>query len=65
METVVVDGGPDVADKWIAERAGPGDICITGDIPLAARCIEGGPAGEAQWDVLDERISARSWRCAT
>jgi uncharacterized protein YaiI (UPF0178 family) len=27
---------------WIADRAGPGDIVITGDIPLAARCIEGG-----------------------
>jgi len=27
---------------WIAERIGPGDICVTGDIPLAARCIEAG-----------------------
>ncbi|MEM1162548.1 MAG: DUF188 domain-containing protein, partial [Pseudomonadota bacterium] len=33
---------PDVADKWIADRAGPGDICVTGDIPLAAKCIEAG-----------------------
>ena len=42
VETVVVPDGPDVADMWIADRAGPGDIVITGDIPLAARCIEGG-----------------------
>jgi uncharacterized protein YaiI (UPF0178 family) len=32
----------DVADDWIAERAGPGDIVITADIPLAARCVEAG-----------------------
>ncbi len=42
VETVVVPDGPDVADKWIADRAGPGDICITGDIPLAAKCLEAG-----------------------
>lgn len=27
------------ADDWIAEQAGPGDIVITADIPLAARCL--------------------------
>jgi len=37
---VVVPEGIDVADDWIAERAGEGDIVITGDIPLAARCLE-------------------------
>ena len=42
IESVVVDAGPDVADDWIAERAGAGDIVITADIPLAARCL---PAG--------------------
>ena len=42
VETVVVAEGPDAADMWIAERVGPGDICVTGDIPLAARCIEAG-----------------------
>lgn len=42
VETVIVPDGPDVADMWIADRAGPGDVVITGDIPLAARCIEGG-----------------------
>ncbi len=42
VEVVIVDAGPDVADMWIAERAGPGDVVITGDIPLAARCVEAG-----------------------
>ncbi|SFL57998.1 YaiI/YqxD family protein [Shimia aestuarii] len=42
VETVVVPDGPDVADMWIADRAGPGDIVITADIPLAARCVENG-----------------------
>jgi len=42
VETVIVADGPDVADMWIAERAGPGDVVVTGDIPLAARCVEAG-----------------------
>ncbi len=42
VETIVVPDGPDVADMWIADRAGAGDIVITGDIPLAARCVENG-----------------------
>ncbi len=42
VEVVIVAEGPDVADMWIAERAGPGDVVVTGDIPLAARCVEGG-----------------------
>jgi uncharacterized protein YaiI (UPF0178 family) len=52
LEIVVVPEGPDAADIWIAERAGPGDVVVTQDIPLAARCVEGGarvlkPNGEA------------------
>ncbi len=42
VETVIVPDGPDVADMWIAERCGKGDVVITGDIPLAAKCIEAG-----------------------
>jgi uncharacterized protein YaiI (UPF0178 family) len=42
IEQVVVDAGPDVADDWIAERAGPGDIVVTSDIPLAERCLNSG-----------------------
>ena len=42
VETVIVPDGPDVADMWIAERAGAGDVVVTGDIPLAAKCVEAG-----------------------
>ena len=42
VETVVVPDGPDVADMWIADRATKGDVVVTGDIPLAAKCIENG-----------------------
>jgi uncharacterized protein YaiI (UPF0178 family) len=36
---LVVCPGFGAADDWIAEQAGPGDIVITADIPLAARCL--------------------------
>jgi len=39
---VVVEQGADAADMWIAERIGPGDVCVTADVPLAARCVERG-----------------------
>ena len=42
VQTVVVGHGADVADQWIADRIGPGDICVTGDIQLALRCIDAG-----------------------
>ena len=42
IERVVVDAGPDVADDWIADHIAAGDIAITADIPLAARCVEKG-----------------------
>ena len=42
VETVIVPDGPDVADMWIADRCGPGDVVVTGDIPLAAKCVEAG-----------------------
>jgi len=42
VNKVVVDSGFDAADDWIAEHAGEGDVCITGDIQLAARCLEKG-----------------------
>jgi uncharacterized protein YaiI (UPF0178 family) len=42
VETVIVPDGPDIADIWIAERCGPGDVVVTGDIPLAAKCVEAG-----------------------
>ncbi|MBC7138454.1 MAG: YaiI/YqxD family protein [Defluviimonas sp.] len=42
VEMVFVPEGPDLADIWIAERAGPGDVVVTADIPLAAKCLAAG-----------------------
>ncbi|SEK92082.1 YaiI/YqxD family protein [Pacificibacter marinus] len=42
VEMIFVPDGPDVADMWIADRAGVGDVVITGDIPLAAKVVESG-----------------------
>jgi uncharacterized protein YaiI (UPF0178 family) len=39
---VIVTDGADKADDWIAEAATPTDVCLTNDIPLAARCIAAG-----------------------
>jgi uncharacterized protein YaiI (UPF0178 family) len=36
---LIVQAGFGAADDWIAEHAGPGDIVVTADIPLAARCL--------------------------
>jgi uncharacterized protein YaiI (UPF0178 family) len=48
---LVVRPGFGTADDWIAEQAAEGDLVITADIPLAARCLEKGarvlsPRGE-------------------
>jgi uncharacterized protein YaiI (UPF0178 family) len=42
IERVVVGTGPNAADDWIAERAGPGAIVVTSDIQLASRCVKSG-----------------------
>ncbi|HEX3983678.1 MAG TPA: YaiI/YqxD family protein [Acidisoma sp.] len=42
VEMITVPEGPDVADDWIADHIGEGDVCITTDIPLASRCLEKG-----------------------
>ncbi len=44
IEQVVVSASFDAADNWIAERAGPGDIVVTADIPLADRGLKAGAA---------------------
>ena len=36
----VVGDQADAADDWIVAHAGSRDIVVTGDIPLAARCID-------------------------
>ncbi len=56
IENVIVPDGPDVADMWIAERAGLGDVVITGDIPLAAKCVEtGAKVLKHNGEALNER----------
>ena len=42
IERVVVAEGMDKADDWIAERARPGAVVVTADIPLAGRCVKAG-----------------------
>lgn len=42
FQRVLVDDGLDAADDWIAERARPGAIVITADVPLASRCVAAG-----------------------
>ena len=42
VSLAIVAEGPDAADRWIAERCGPGDVGVTADIPLADRCVAAG-----------------------
>ena len=42
VDRVIVSGGFDAADDWIAERASPRTVVITGDILLADRCLKAG-----------------------
>jgi len=57
VENVIVPEGPDIADIWIAERAKAGDVVITGDIPLAAKCVE---AGARVLKHSGEKLDARN-----
>ena len=62
---VVVKGGLNVADDWIADRVEAGDIVITADIPLADRCISRGarvlgPRGNAFTETsIGEALATR------
>ena len=64
---VRVDGGPDVADRYIAERAVAGDVAVTADIPLAALLVPNGvtvidPRGdEYTSETIGERLSVRDF----
>ncbi len=40
VRMITVPATPDAADDWIAEHVTPADVCVTADIPLAARCLE-------------------------
>jgi len=55
IERAVVGAGMDEADHYIAERAGPGSVVVTADVPLAARAVKAGaqvlaPDGKAFTD---------------
>ena len=67
VTAVRVAGGPDVADRHIAEHAEPGDVAVTADIPLAARLVEKGvrvidPRGEEYTEEnVGERLAVRDF----
>ena len=67
LSTVRVDGGPDVADQYIADHAEAGDVAVTADIPLAAllvpkRVIVIDPRGtEYTAETIGERLSVRNF----
>ena len=58
VELQVVSDGFDAADDWIVEESQAGDIVITADIPLAARCLENGAAvlGPKGKDFTEDNI---------
>jgi uncharacterized protein YaiI (UPF0178 family) len=67
IRAVQVPSGPDVADTEIVERLAPGDLVITGDIPLAARVLEKGgdalnPRGEFYTkDNIAQQLTMRAF----
>ena len=67
VSAVRVDGGPDVADRHIAEHAVAGDVAVTADIPLAALLVPKGvavldPRGEEYTtETIGERLSVRNF----
>ncbi len=67
LSAVRVDGGPDVADRYIAEHATAGDVAVTADIPLAALLVPNGvvvidPRGEVfTTESIGERLSVRDF----
>jgi uncharacterized protein YaiI (UPF0178 family) len=67
IRALQVPGGFDVADAKIAADCAPGDLVITGDIPLASAVIEKGahalnPRGEFYTpDSIKERLAMRNF----
>ena len=67
LSAVRVDGGPDVADLYIAEYAEAGDVAVTADIPLAALLVPKGvividPRGDVYTEEsIGERLSVRNF----
>ena len=67
VSAVRVDGGPDVADRHIAESAAPGDLAVTADVPLAALLVAKRvtvltPGGEELTEEsIGERLAVRDF----
>jgi len=67
LSAVRVEGGPDVADAYIAEHAALGDVAVTADIPLAALLVPKGvvvldPRGDEYTpESIGERLSVRNF----
>jgi hypothetical protein len=64
---VHVTAGPDVADSYIVDASAPGDLCITADVPLAARVVAKGliaidPRGDLySEESIGERLAIRDF----
>jgi uncharacterized protein YaiI (UPF0178 family) len=67
VSAVWVDGGADVADRYIAAHASKGDLVVTQDVPLAALLVPNGiavldPRGdEHTTNSIGERLSVRDF----
>ena len=67
LSAVRVDGGPDVADRYIVDHATSGDVAVTADIPLAALLVAKSvvvidPRGEQYTtETIGERLSVRNF----
>ena len=67
ITAVRVEGGADVADRYIAAQAASGDLAVTADVPLAAELVPRGvavldPRGEEHTvDTIGERLSVRDF----
>jgi uncharacterized protein YaiI (UPF0178 family) len=67
IRSVQVPSGADVADAEIVARVNPGDLVVTGDIPLAAQVLEKGgfalnPRGDFYTkDTIAQQLTMRAF----
>lgn len=67
IEPIIVHGGSDAADDWIATHITETDIAVTSDIPLAVRCLKKGarvldPKGRVQSeDTIGDALANREF----
>lgn len=66
IDSVLVPGGMNIADRRIVESLAPGDLVVTADIPLAAEVVARGgqaldPRGELYTEAnVAERLAVRN-----